>query len=126
MRLLAKFFGEFIGVSSWNFFVPETVMALGLTRNVVQLSGQVIVKAGLPEQQRKKILFCLSLGRSLYGGPRSHQGRLSRYLQSRAIPRLGRPEDIARAVRFFLEPDTYVTGQVLVADGGLTLRHDRV
>jgi len=25
-------------------------------------------------------------------------------------------------VRFFLEPDNYVTGQVLVVDGGLTLR----
>ncbi len=25
------------------------------------------------------------------------------------------------AVRFFLEPDNYVTGQVLTVDGGLTL-----
>jgi hypothetical protein len=30
----------------------------------------------------------------------------------------------ARAVRIFLEPDGYVTGQVLVVDGGLTLRQD--
>ena len=34
----------------------------------------------------------------------------------------GRPEDVARAVRFFLEPDHYLTGQVLLVDGGLTLR----
>jgi len=34
----------------------------------------------------------------------------------------GNPEDIARAVLFFLEPDNYVTGQVLTVDGGLTLK----
>jgi len=42
-----------------------------------------------------------------------------------AIPRFGHPEDIARAVRFFLEPDNYITGQTLLVDGGLTLRRDR-
>ncbi len=52
-------------------------------------------------------------------------GKYDAYLSSRAIPRFGHPEDIARAVRFFLEPDGYVTGQVLLADGGLTLRRDQ-
>src|SRR6266446_6723558 len=51
-------------------------------------------------------------------------GKYDAYVSSGAIPRFGRPEDIARAVRFFLEPDGYVTGQVLLADGGLTLRRD--
>jgi NAD(P)-dependent dehydrogenase (short-subunit alcohol dehydrogenase family) len=48
-------------------------------------------------------------------------GKYDSYLASGAIQRFGRPEDIARAVRFFLEPDGYLTGQVLVVDGGLTL-----
>lgn len=52
-------------------------------------------------------------------------GKYDPYLTSGAIPRFGRPEDVARAVRFFLEPDNYVTGQVLLVDGGLTLRRDR-
>jgi 3-oxoacyl-[acyl-carrier protein] reductase len=52
-------------------------------------------------------------------------GKYDRYVASEAIPRFGRPEDVARAVRFFLEPDNYVTGQTLVVDGGLTLRRDR-
>jgi NAD(P)-dependent dehydrogenase (short-subunit alcohol dehydrogenase family) len=52
-------------------------------------------------------------------------GKYDRHITSGAISRFGRPEDVARAVRFFLEPDNYMTGQVLVVDGGLTLRRDR-
>jgi 3-oxoacyl-[acyl-carrier protein] reductase len=52
-------------------------------------------------------------------------GKYDRHISSGAIPRFGSPEDIARAVRFFLEPDNYTTGQTLVVDGGLTLRRDR-
>ncbi len=52
-------------------------------------------------------------------------GKYDGYIESGAISKFGRPEDVARAVRFFLEPDNYVTGQVLLVDGGLTLRRDR-
>jgi NAD(P)-dependent dehydrogenase (short-subunit alcohol dehydrogenase family) len=48
-------------------------------------------------------------------------GKYDRYLQEGAVARFGRAEDVARAVRFFLEPDNYITGQVLTVDGGLTL-----
>jgi NAD(P)-dependent dehydrogenase (short-subunit alcohol dehydrogenase family) len=48
-------------------------------------------------------------------------GKYDPYLQQGAIARYGTAEDIARAIRFFLEPDNYVTGQVLTVDGGLTL-----
>ena len=48
-------------------------------------------------------------------------GKYDRYLDDGMIHRFGRPQDIARAVRFFLEPDNYVTGQALSVDGGLTL-----
>lgn len=48
-------------------------------------------------------------------------GKYERYLQDGSIGRYGRAEDVARAVRFLLEPDNYITGQVLTVDGGLTL-----
>jgi 3-oxoacyl-[acyl-carrier protein] reductase len=48
-------------------------------------------------------------------------GKYNRFVEEGTIPRFGRAMDIARAVRFFLEPDNYVTGQVLSVDGGITL-----
>lgn len=48
-------------------------------------------------------------------------GKYENYLKVNIIPRYGRATDVARAVRFFLEPDNYITGQVLTVDGGLTL-----
>ncbi len=48
-------------------------------------------------------------------------GKYDRYLAEDIIPRYGRALDVARAVRFLLEPDNYITGQVLSVDGGITL-----
>ncbi len=52
-------------------------------------------------------------------------GKYDAHIDSGAIERFGYPEDVARAVRFFLEPDNYITGQVIVVDGGLSLRRLR-
>ncbi len=43
-------------------------------------------------------------------------------LQSVPVGRIGSPEDVARAVMFFAnECNSYVTGQVLAVDGGMTM-----
>ena len=52
-------------------------------------------------------------------------GKYDFYVEQGIIPRFGRPEDVARVVRLLLEPDNYITGQVITVDGGLTLRRDR-
>jgi len=48
-------------------------------------------------------------------------GKYDRYINEGVIPRFGKAIDIARAGRFLLEPDNYITGQVLSVDGGITL-----
>ncbi|MBI3683023.1 MAG: SDR family oxidoreductase [Acidobacteria bacterium] len=48
-------------------------------------------------------------------------GKYDHFLATGIVHRFGRAEDIARAVRFFLDPDNYVTGQVLGVDGGAAL-----
>ena len=48
-------------------------------------------------------------------------GKYDRFIDEGVIARFGRAQDVARAIRFFLEPDNYVTGQVLCVDGGITL-----
>jgi NAD(P)-dependent dehydrogenase (short-subunit alcohol dehydrogenase family) len=48
-------------------------------------------------------------------------GKYDHMISSGVLPRFGKAIDIARAVRFFLEPDNYITGQVLSVDGGATL-----
>ncbi|MBZ5579465.1 MAG: SDR family oxidoreductase [Acidobacteriia bacterium] len=48
-------------------------------------------------------------------------GKYDRFLKEGVIGRFGRAEDVARAVRFLLEPDNFITGQVVCVDGGMTL-----
>jgi len=52
-------------------------------------------------------------------------GKYDFYIDQKIIARFGRPEDVARVVRLLVEPDNYITGQVITIDGGLTLRRDR-
>jgi NAD(P)-dependent dehydrogenase (short-subunit alcohol dehydrogenase family) len=51
-------------------------------------------------------------------------GKYDRFVAGEVLHRFGRAEDVTRAIRYFLEPDGYVTGQVLTVDGGLTIRRD--
>ena len=60
-----------------------------------------------------------------HGGGSIRAGKYDRFVAGGVVHRFGRAEDVTRAIRFFLEPDGYVTGQVLTVDGGLTLRRDR-
>jgi len=52
-------------------------------------------------------------------------GKYDFFLERKIIPRFGKAEDVARVARLLLEPDNYITGQVITVDGGLTLRRDR-
>ena len=49
-------------------------------------------------------------------------GKYDSFIERGVVPRFGKPEDVARAILFLLEPDNYVTGQILTVDGGLSLK----
>jgi pteridine reductase len=49
-------------------------------------------------------------------------GKYDPFVERDVITRFGRAGDVARAIGLFLEEDCYLTGQLLTADGGLTLR----
>jgi len=107
MQALAAFSG------SLNYAAPKAALAHA-ARILAQQWNRVRVNVVAP-------------GATLAGMAASsvQSGKYDRFVESGAAPRFGRPEDVARAVRFFLEPDNYITGQVLAVDGGLTLRRDR-
>jgi 3-oxoacyl-[acyl-carrier protein] reductase len=49
------------------------------------------------------------------------EAQLDQIVRRTPAGRLGEPEDIARVVQFLTDPrNTYLTGQVIVVDGGLT------
>jgi 3-oxoacyl-[acyl-carrier protein] reductase len=49
------------------------------------------------------------------------EAQLGQIVRRTPAGRLGEPADIARAVQFLTDPaNTYLTGQILVVDGGLT------
>jgi NAD(P)-dependent dehydrogenase (short-subunit alcohol dehydrogenase family) len=49
-------------------------------------------------------------------------GKYDPFIANDVIVRFGEADDVARAILYLLEPDNYVTGQVLTVDGGLTTR----
>lgn len=52
-----------------------------------------------------------------------NEGIVARFLEQQPIARVGRPDDIAQAVRYLAGPESsWVTGQCLTVDGGHTLR----
>ncbi|MCU0241737.1 MAG: SDR family oxidoreductase [Vicinamibacteria bacterium] len=48
-------------------------------------------------------------------------GQCDAWIEGGRVTRFARPEDVARAARFLLEPDAYLHGHTLVLDGGLSL-----
>jgi NAD(P)-dependent dehydrogenase (short-subunit alcohol dehydrogenase family) len=132
--LLAKRLGEIMENSNdgGNIVMLATMQAIAPFASSVNYAAPkaALVHAAkiLAQQWNKVTVNVVAPGATVSGMAESsvRSGKYDRHITSGAISRFGRPEDVARAVRFFLEPSQYANGQVLVVDGGLTIRRDRV
>lgn len=84
-------------------------------------AGKVLAKECRGNADIRVNIVCPGVNRAGMAEASIASGKYDRYLNEGIISRFGSAEDVARAVRFFLEPDNYITGQVLTVDGGLTL-----
>lgn len=102
--------------SSLNYAGPKSALVQAARILAKQWGGRTNIRVNV-----------VAPGATLAGmGAASIQtGKYDPFIRNDAIARFGRPEDVARVVRLLLEPDSYITGQVITVDGGLTLRRDR-
>jgi len=52
------------------------------------------------------------------------KGKYEKYVDQKIIPRYGKASDIASVTLFLMDPSLYMTGQVILYDGGMSLRRD--
>ena len=118
--------GAIVLVSSMQGTYPfEGSLAYG-TSKAALIHGARVLREGLRRpggRQRERGGARASRPRE-WRACRSTPGKYDPMIDRGVITRFGRPEDIARAVRLLIDPESYITGQVLVVDGGLTLRRD--
>lgn len=131
--LLARDLGEMMEQSSHggSIVLLATMQALGVfpgSLNYAAPKAALVHAAQILAQHWSRVrVNVVAPGATVAGMAAAsiQSGKYDRHVTSGGIARFGRPEDVAHAVRFFLEPDNYITGQSLVVDGGLTLRRDR-
>ena len=119
--------GAIVLVSSMQGVHPfEGSVAYAAPKAALVHAGLILAKElGGPADIRVNVV---APGATITGMARAsiESGKYDAYVERGVIPRFGRPEDVARVVRLLLEPDSYVTGQVITIDGGLTLRRDKL
>jgi NAD(P)-dependent dehydrogenase (short-subunit alcohol dehydrogenase family) len=102
--------------SSINYAGPKTALIQAARIMAKQLGGPGGVRVNI---------IAPGVNRAGMALQSIESGKYDFFIEQKIIGRFGRPEDVARVVRLLMEPDNYITGQVITVDGGLTLRRDR-
>ena len=108
---------SFAGAPQMAHYAASKAAVVGLTRSMaIDLSPRDIrVNAIAPGVVDTDMLHYMS------------EERQQAMLGLQLLGRIGQPEDIARAVSFLASPEnTYITGQILIVDGGRSLGHGQL
>jgi NAD(P)-dependent dehydrogenase (short-subunit alcohol dehydrogenase family) len=125
--LLARDFAAALGDQDGSIVFISTMQAVGIFPGSTVYAAPkaaLIHAAKVMAKQWKARVNVVAPGVNKAGmaEPSVQSGKYDAFLERQIIPRFGRPEDVARSIVFLLEPDNYVTGQVLTVDGGLSLK----
>jgi 3-oxoacyl-[acyl-carrier protein] reductase len=125
--LLARDFAAALGTADGAIVFIATMQAIGVFAGSTAYAAPkaaLVHTARILAQQWKIRVNVVAPGVNNAGMAEQsvRSGKYESFLQKGVIPRLGKPVDIARAVAFFLEPDNYLTGQILAVDGGLIVK----
>jgi pteridine reductase len=125
--LLARDFAAGIGESDGSIVFISTMQGVSVfagSTNYAAPKAALVHAARILAKQWKIRVNVVAPGVNNAGMAEAslRSGKYDGFIEKGMIPRFGRPSDVARAIVFFLEPDNYLTGQVLTVDGGLTTK----
>ena len=125
--LMARDFARALGDQDGSIVLTSTMQGVGVFAGSTVYAAPkaaLVHTAKILAKQWKARVNVVAPGVNDAGMARQsvQSGKYDSFLERKIVSRFGRPEDVARAILFFLEPDNYVTGQVLTVDGGLSLK----
>ena len=126
--LLARDFASRVGTEDASIVFVSTMQAVGIfpgsttyaaPKAALIHSARILARQWGPQSIRVNVV---APGVTTTGMAEKSvaSGKYDTYIERGVIARFGDPLDVARAIGLFLEPDNYLTGQVLTVDGGLT------
>ena len=126
--LLARDFASRVGTEDASIVFVSTMQAVGIfpgsttyaaPKAALIHSARILARQWGPQSIRVNVV---APGVTTTGMAEKSvaSGKYDTYIERGVIARFGDPLDVARAIGLFLEPDNYLTGQLLTVDGGLT------
>lgn len=106
-----------------RYVAPEQPVGYHLAKaGVSQMTRYYALKLGGKGIRVNSVSPCVVMKNEAKDYYAAHKSIVLRYQQSIPLQRMGMPEDISNVIMFFCsEQASYVTGQNIVVDGGLTL-----